>query len=153
ALRNRQSEWQEVERPVEYNDRIKADLKLTSGEQQVSDLKDNIFEITNERHGLFTGMDEHLLGMKAGETKEFSTTIPADYTNEKLANQQADYVVTIHSVEEKVLPELDDAFAVKVSDDECETVEALSKVLSDNILEGKKRRINTELREKILNTL
>jgi trigger factor len=153
ALRNRQSEWQVVDRPVEYNDRIKADLKLTSGEQKVSDLKDNIFEITNERHGLFKGMDEHLIGMKAGETKEFSTTISTDYTNEKLANQQADYVVTIHSVEEKALPELDDAFAAKVSNEECETVEALSKVLSDNILEGKKRRINTELRDKIINTL
>jgi trigger factor len=153
SLRNRQAEWQEVDRPVEYNDRIKADLKLTSGEQTISDLKDNIFEITNERHGLFTGMDEHLLGMKAGETKEFSTTIPADYNNEKLANQQANYGVTIHIVEEKLLPELDDAFAAKVSDGECETVEALSKVLSDNILEGKKRRINSDLRDKILSTI
>ena len=153
SLRNRQVEWKETDRPIEYNDRIKADLQLTSGEQTVSNLKDNLFEITNERHGLFTGMDEHLLGMKAGETKEFSTTISADYANEKLANQQADYTVTVHAVEEKLLPELDDAFAAKVSDGECETVEALSKVLSDNILEGKKRRINTELRDKILNTI
>lgn len=152
-LHNRQSEWQVVDRPVEYNDRVQADVKVTSGEQNISDLQDNTFEITNERHGLFTGVDEQILGMKAGETKEFSTTIPADYTNEKLANQQADFVVTIHSVEEKLLPELDDAFAAKVSDGECETVEALSKVLSDNILEGKKRRINAELREKILNTI
>jgi len=153
ALRDRQAEWQAVDRPVEYNDRIKADLKLTSGEQTISDLKDNTFEITNERHGLFSGMDEHLLGMKAGETKEFSTTIPADYSNEKLANQQADYVVTIHSVEEKSLPELDDAFAEKVSDGECENVEALSKVLSDNILDGKKRRINSDLRDKVLSAI
>lgn len=153
ALRDRQSEWKEVDRPAEYNDRVKADLQLTVGEQQVSDLKDNTFEITNERHGLFTGMDEHLLGMKAGETKEFSATIPADYSNEKLANQQANYIVTVHSVEEKLLPELDDAFAAKVSDGECETVEALSKVLSDNILEGKKRRINSDLRDTIINTL
>ena len=118
-LRDRRAEWKEVDRPVEYNDRIKADLKLTSGEQDVSDLKDNPFEITDERHGLFTGMDEYLLGMKAGESKEFSTTIPADYKNEKLAGQQADYVVTVHSVEEKVLPELDDDFAVTVSDEQC----------------------------------
>jgi trigger factor len=153
SLRDRQAEWQEVDRPVQYNDRIKADLKLTSGEQKVSDLKDNTFEITNERHGIFSGMDEYLLGMKAGETKEFSTTIPNDYSNEKLAGHQADYVVTIHSVEEKHVPELDDAFAAKVSDGQCETVEDLSKVLSDNILEGKKRRIDTDLREKVLETL
>ncbi len=153
SLRDRQVEWQAVNRPVQYDDRIKADLKLTSGEQKVSDLKDNTFEITNERHGIFSGMDEHLLGMQVGETKEFSTTIPADYSNEKLAGHQADYVVTIHSIEEKHLPELDDAFAAKVSDGQCETIEDLSKVLSDNILENKKRRLDNELRTKILDTL
>ena len=153
ALRNRQIEWKEVERPAAYDDRIKADLKLTSGEQNISDLKDNTFEITNERHGIFNGMDEYLVGMQAGETKEFSTTIPTDYSNDKLAGQQANYVVTVHSVEEKQIPELDDAFAAKVSDGECETVEDLSKVLSDNILEGKKRRIDADLRDKMLNTL
>lgn len=153
SLRDRQAEWNVVDRPVEYNDRIKADLTLTSGEQQVSDLKEHTFEITNERHGLFTGMDEQLLGVTAGENREFSITIPSDYANAKLAGQQADYVVTVHSVEEKWLPELDDAFAAKVSDGRCETLEDLSKVLSDNILERKKRRINTELRDKILNAV
>jgi trigger factor len=153
SLRDRQAEWVEVDRPVQYNDRIKADLKLTSGEQKVSDLKDNTFEITNERHGIFSGMDEHLLGLKAGETKEFSTTIPTEYSNEKLAGQQADFVVTVHSVEEKHIPELDDAFAAKVSDGQCETVEDLSKVLSDNILEGKKRSLDSALREKVLETV
>jgi trigger factor len=153
SLRDRQVEWKEVDRPVEYNDRIKADLQMTSGEQKVSDLKDNTFEITNERHGIFAGMDEHLLGMKAGETKEFSTTIPTDYGNEKLAGQEAHFVVTVHSVEEKHVPELDDAFAAKVSDGQYETIEDLSKVLSDNILESKKRSINAKLSETILNTL
>jgi trigger factor len=153
SLRDRQTEWKTVDRPVEYDDRIKADLKLTSGEQTVSDLKDNTFEITNDRHGIFTGMDEYVLGMRAGETKEFSTTIPTDYLNDKLAGQQANYVVIVHSVEQKLVPELDDAFAAKVSDGECETVEALSKALSDNILADKKRRINAALRDKILSAV
>jgi trigger factor len=152
-LRERLAEWKAVDRPAEYNGRIKADLKLTVDEQNISDLKENTFEITNERHGIFAGMDEYLLGMRAGETKEFSTTIPTDYTNDKLAGQQANYIVTVHSVEEKQVPELDDAFAAKVSEGECETVEALSKVLSDNILDGKKRRINADLRDKILTAI
>jgi trigger factor len=153
ALRERQTEWKAVDRPIEYNDRIKADLKLTSGDQQISDLKESTFEITTERHGIFSGMDEHLLGFKAGDTKEFSTTIPADYSNAKLAGQKADFVVTIHTVEVKELPELDDAFAAKVSDGACGTIEDLSKTLSDTILERKKRHADTELREKILNTI
>ena len=105
-LRDRQAEWVEVERTVRYGDRIKADLKLTSGEQSISDLKDNMFEITDERHGLFTGMDEPSAWCRSRRDQEFSTTIPADYSNEKLAGQTADYVVTVHSIEEKQVPEL-----------------------------------------------
>lgn len=150
SLRNPLTTWEEVQRPVQYGDRIKADLKLISGEQTLSDLKDNVFEITQERHGLFSGMDEHLFGMAAGESKLFTTTIPADYTNEKLAGKEASYDVVVHAVEEKQLPELDDAFAAKVSDGQYETLEDLSKMLSDTILDKKKRRINDDLREKVL---
>jgi trigger factor len=153
SFRKQLTTWEEVQRPIQYGDRIKADLKLISDEQTLSDLKDNVFEITEERHGLFTGMDEHVLGMTAGESKSFTTTVPADYSNEKLAGKEAIYDVVVHLVEEKKLPELDDAFAAKVSDGQYETLEDLSKVLSDNILEKKKRQITNELREKVLDAI
>jgi trigger factor len=153
SFQNRLAEWQTVERDAEYNDRVKADLKLTSEEQQISDLKDNTFELTNERHGLFSGMDEYLVGMKAGESKTFSTTIPDDYSNEKLAGKQADYEVTVHSVETKHVPPIDDEFAKKVSDGQYGSVEELSKVISDNIVTRKKRSNDEELREKVLNAI
>ncbi|GHO88267.1 trigger factor [Dictyobacter formicarum] len=153
SFQNRLAEWESVERPVEYNDRIKADLKLTSGEQQISDLKDNTFEITKERHGLFSGMDEHIVGMKAGESKSFTTTIPEDYSNEKLAGKEANYEVTVNTVEAKQVPALDDEFAKKVSDDQFDNMEDLRKAVSDNILERKKRTITEELRDNAMKAI
>jgi len=153
-LRQRDATWEVVERPANYGDRVTVDLKLTSGDQKISDLKDNPFELTaDERPGLFSGMDTHIVGMQPGEAKSFTTTIPADYANEKLAGQEANFEVTLHKIEEKHLPELDDAFAAKVSDGQYESVEDLSKGLSDNILERKKRSIREELREKAVNAL
>jgi trigger factor len=154
SLQRRDTTWEAVERPANYADRVTVDLKLTSGDQTVSDLKDNPFELTDEqRPGLFADMDAHIVGMQPGESKTFTTTIPADYANEKLAGQEAHYEVTLHKVEERHLPELDDAFAAKVSDGQYETMEDLSKGLSDNILERKKRTIRDELRDKVVNTL
>lgn len=150
SYQSRLTEWKEVERAADYNDRVKADLKLTSEEQKISDLKDNTFELTHERNGLFSGMDEYLVGMKAGEHKTFSVTIPADYSNEKLAGKQADYEVTVNAVEAKEAPAIDDEFAKKISDGQYETVEELSKVVSDNILSRKKNALEEELREKAL---
>ncbi|GAC1365461.1 MAG: trigger factor [Ktedonobacteraceae bacterium] len=153
SYQTRLTDWTVVERPADYNDRVKADLQLTADEKKISDLKDNTFELTHERHGLFSGMDEYLVGMKAGESKTFSTTIPADYTNEKLAGKQADYEVTLNAVEAKEAPAIDDEFAKKISDGQYETVEDLSKVVSDNLLARKKREMQEELREKVINAV
>lgn len=153
SLRERQANWEEVERPAQLEDRVSMDLKLTVGEQTVSDLKNNPFELTGERHGIFSGMDEQIVGMQKGESKTFSTTIPQDYTNEKLAGKSADYEVTLHKIEIKTVPELDDAFASQASDDEYQTLEDMRKAVSDQLLEGKKRKIRDELRTQMLDAL
>lgn len=152
-LRDSKAHWDETERPVEMGDRVTVDLKLTAEEQTVSDLHDNPFELTTERHGLFSGLDEHLVGMSVGESKTFTTTIPADYTNEKLAGKEGQYEVTLHKIEVKVRPELDDALAMEISGSETGGVEDLRKEVSDELLSGKKRRVNSALRELVLNTV
>lgn len=126
------------------------DLKLTAEEQVVSDLKDNPFELTDERHGLFSGMDEQIVGMQVGEQKTFTTTIPEDYANEKLAGKTASYEVSLKKVEEKIIPELDDAFAAQASQGEYQTLEDMRKGISDQLLADKKRKIRDELREQVL---
>ena len=157
ALQTARTTWHSVERPAEIGDRVTVDLKLTSEEQTISDLKDNPFELTNERLGLFSGMDEHIAGMsaQAGEpqSKTFTATIPADYSNAKLAGKEARYEVTLHKVEAKEVPELDDAFAAVASNDRYSTLEDLRKAISDELLESKKRAIRDELREKVVDTV
>ena len=153
SLRNRQATWQTVERPADYGDRVTVDLKLTVEEQGISDLKDNPFELTQERHGLFVGMDEQVVGMQPGDSKEFTTTIPADYSNEKIAGKEANYRVNLYKVEVKEVPELDDAFAAQVSEGKAETMEDLRKVISDEILENKQKRVRDELREKVISAV
>lgn len=153
SLRERQAKWEEVERPAQMGDRVTVDLKLTVEDETVSDLKNNPFELTDERHGLFTGMDEQIVGMQKGESKTFSATIPEDYTNEKLAGKAANYEVTLHKIEFKEIPELDDAFAIQASNDEYQTLEDMRKAISDQLLDNKKRKIRDELREQVLNAV
>jgi trigger factor len=153
SLRQRQAKWEEVERPAQLGDRVTVDLKLTVEDETVSDLKNNPFELTDERHGLFTGMDEQIVGMQKGESKTFQATIPEDYTNEKLAGKVAHYEVTLHKIEFQEMPELDDAFAIQASNDEYQTLEEMRKAISDQLLDNKKRKIRDELREQVLNAV
>jgi len=147
TLRDRQAQWHVVDRPAAIGDRVTMDLKLSAGEQSISDLKNNPFELTSERHGIYTGMDEHIVGTQVGESKTFTTTLPEDYSNEKLAGKEAQYDVTLHKVEARELPELDDAFAAQAG---YETLEDQRKATSDRILESKKRRVNNELRDRVV---
>ncbi len=148
SLRDQRATWNEVERPAALGDRILTDLKLTVDDKVISDLKDNTFELTDDRSGLFTGMDEQIAGMPAGETKEFTTTLPADYAKEDMAGKEAHYSVTLYKVEEKTVPELEDALASELSNGEYETLEDLRKAISDEILASKQRRVRDELRER-----
>lgn len=151
--RERQASWEEVERPAQIGDRVTMDLKLSVEDQTVSDLKDNPFELTDERHGLFTGLDEQIVGLQKGESKTFTTTIPEDYSNNKLAGKTANYEVKLHKIEFRELPELDDAFAIQASNDEYQTIEDYRKAISDRLLENKKRKIREDLREEVLNAV
>ena len=153
SLRNRAVEWKEVERAAEYGDRVTVDLKLEVEDRTISDLKDNPFELTEERSGIFTGMDEHIMGMQVGESKEFAVMLPEDYANKDVAGKEACYAVTLHKIEIKELPELDDAFAATVSDGQYETLEDLRKALSDNIYQARERQNNEALQEEIVHTI
>ena len=52
-----------------------------------------------------------ILGMKAGQTKTFDMTFPADYHGKDVAGKQVTFTIMLHEVEAPRLPELDAEFA------------------------------------------
>ncbi len=60
---------------------------------------------------------EQLVGQKKEETRLVIVTFPADLPVKELAGKKADYAVTLREIKQKVLPELDDAFATKLTKD------------------------------------
>ncbi len=57
---------------------------------------------------------EQLVGMKRGDTRSVQVEFPAEFQVPELAGRKADYAVTLNEIKDKVLPELDDAFAAKL---------------------------------------
>ncbi len=60
---------------------------------------------------LLKDFEDHLVGMKKGETKTFPLTFPADYSKKEVAGKSAEFTVTLTEIKEKKLPALDDEFA------------------------------------------
>jgi len=123
-LQDRLASLQPVEdRAVQTGDFVLMDLsgsrdgELVEGAQG----KDQMYEIG--RGNLIPGFEEELVGVTAGDEKMFDVTFPGDYHAEDLAGQQATFTVTVKEIKEKVVPDLDDAFAADVS--EFETMDEL----------------------------
>jgi trigger factor len=60
---------------------------------------------------LIPGFEDHLTGLRVGDSKEFDITFPAEYAEESLAGQQAHFAVELKELREKILPDADDEFA------------------------------------------
>ncbi|HLY30149.1 MAG TPA: trigger factor, partial [Ktedonobacterales bacterium] len=140
-----QAIWQPVERPAQLGDRLTVDLTLRVGERQVSNLHDNEFELADDRPGIFSGMDQHLVGLTEGAHAEFTTTIPEDYANTELAGKEASYDVTIKAVKTRELPALDDELAKSIG--EYETIDDVRKAVREQLLNQKESEARRKLRD------
>ncbi len=65
---------------------------------------------------LVPGFEDHLLGLKPGETTTFDITFPIDYVEATLAGQVAQFTAELKELREKVLPNVDDEFARSMGD-------------------------------------
>lgn len=150
-LRQQQATWIPVERPAKIGDQVTVDLKLTSGDRDISNLHDNEFTLSEERAGIFSGMDAQIIGMKEGETKTFTTTIPEDYGNPDLAGKEASYTVTMKAVKEHELPELNDEFAMSVG--EYTNMDEVRQAIREQLHTQRERDANRDLTENVAKAL
>src|SRR5262249_55819800 len=146
-MRENAAMWLPAERPAQVGDQVIADLKLTVEDKVVSDLRDNEFELAVERPGVFAGLDDHLVGMREGESADFTTTIPADYANTALAGKEGHYAVTLKGVKYKELPELDDEFAK--SQGNYQMLDELRDVVRQQLVRQKEGDARRELRDAV----
>ncbi len=65
---------------------------------------------------MIPGWEDQLIGVRVGESREFDLPFPDDYRVETLAGKTAHFEVTVGDLRERILPELDDAFAASVGD-------------------------------------
>ena len=84
--------------------------------------------------------DDEISGMKKGETKEFIKTYPADSIETSLAGRTIKIRLTLKSLKEKKLPDLDDEFAQDV-DEKYNTLEDLKNSI--------RKRLDTRLKQRL----
>ncbi len=91
-------------------------------------------------------------GAKAGETKTFDLTFPADYHAKDLAGQTVQFDITVKQVQAPVLPELDAEFATSMGIADGDVTKMRAEIEA-NLKREVKRRIEGKLKDQVMEAL
>ena len=92
--------------------------------------------------------DDNIVGMKKGETRDFHKKFEDDVPGIELAGKTRKMQITLTSLKEKKLPEIDDDLAQDV-DEKYKTLDDLKNSIKERL----ERNLDSRLREKKLNEL
>lgn len=149
-LRERFAEVETVDRGVQTHDLVTLTIegKLDGKVVPEASAKDLVFQVPEEESD--SVMDTAILGVKAGESFEFTDTLGPEF-GEKLAGKELDFHCEVTEVKQRNLPELDDDFALSAS--EFDTIAELREDLKEDLAKNKIAMAHANRRAYVVATL
>ncbi|MBI2285676.1 trigger factor [Candidatus Saccharibacteria bacterium] len=115
SLQQRNAERKEVGRAAKAGDEAIVDFRGKDREGKPVSGTDGVdYPLILGSGSFIPGFEEHLIGAKAGEKKEFGVKFPPDYRVAAMQSKNVVFEVEIKKVNELVIPKADDDFATKV---------------------------------------
>jgi len=113
TLRKQHAEFKAVDREAGDNDRAKIDFTGSIDGEEFEGGKAEGFDLVIGSGRMIPGFEEGVKGHKAGDEFTIDVTFPEEYHAENLKGKAAQFAIKLTSIEEQVLPELNDEFVVK----------------------------------------
>ncbi len=112
SARRRHGELVDVDRAAQAGDVLRCTLVMRRGDEVLSGGDAEERELELDREQVIPAIVDGVLGLTAGESRTFETTLPEDYRQEELRGATVTIDVTVHAVRERTLPPEDDSLAV-----------------------------------------
>ncbi len=148
-MRDQFSELETVERPVAEGDFVGIDVSATLDGQPVEDASASDLLLEAGSASFIEGIDEHVIGKKAGDIVAFEGPLPAGFGDR--AGEQVTFKILVKEVKEKRLPDLTDEWVAEVT--EFETVGEMRADLQRRMTEVKRAGSIAQLRNGVLEQL
>ena len=114
SLQQRLAERAEVERPAKDGDELTIDFSgIGEDKKPVPGADGKDYPLVLGSKAFIPGFEEHLVGAKPGETKDFDVTFPKDYGVAALQSKKVTFKVQVKKIAELKEPKADDAMAAK----------------------------------------
>jgi len=151
-LRHRYALRQPVDRPAQWGDIVRLDVRGEAEGRPVVQEEDVEVQLQEGQELLVPGLAEAVIGMRKGEEKTVALALPPDWPRRALAGRQATFTIRVHEVKEEVLPELDDDFARQVGEG-FPDLQALRRRLEEDVRQRKEAEALSRRREQAVDAL
>ncbi len=159
SLREQQAVLEPVERPVEEGDMA---YVLLSGERKKADkdgetaiIQERSYPLVVEKQDVdnktewpFPGFSRNLIGLKAGDEKEFAHTFDKESEFEDLRGEDATFKIKLEEIKDRILPEVTDEFAKSLG--EYEDLKSLRDEIKGTLKQNFERQVNDEYETSIV---
>jgi len=140
-----------VNRAVANNDSVEIDFSVTVDGKVIEGGESKKHPLVVGKGVFIPGFEENLIGMTAGEEKEFELSFSQDYHKKDLAGKAAIFKVMVGLVQERQTPEIDDYFAKSLGS--FDSLEALKKNIKEGITHEKEQKLGEEKRTQYLDKI
>ena len=152
TLRKQRTSWSVAERAAGDDDKVVIDFKGTVDGVAFEGGSADEVPVMLGSGSMIPGFEENLRGLKAGDESTFKVNFPDDYQAEHLAGKEAEFAVVVKTVEEPVLPEVDEEFAKAfgVADG---SIEKLREDIRGNMERELDNRVRSEMKNSVMDQL
>jgi trigger factor len=132
TLRKQRAVFKKADRAAKNDDQVRIDFSGTLNGVVFDGGEAKDFALVLGAGRMLPDFEKAIVGMKAGETKSFDMTFPADYHGKDVAGKQVTFTITVHAVEEAHLPEVNAEFAQSLGAADGD-VEKLRQEIRENV--------------------
>jgi trigger factor len=111
-VRRRHAKLVEVDRPAQVGDVLRCTLVMRRGDEILSGESAEERDLELDRDTVIPEIVEGIVGMSRGQQRSFEVTLPQDYRREELRGATVTVDVSLVTVRERELPQLDDSLAI-----------------------------------------
>jgi trigger factor len=158
AIRQQQISYGTVERPLQTGDIAVVNYAGTIDGKPITEIAPTAkglaekqqFWIEMQPTAFLPGFADQLLGAKAGDKRTVTVDFPADFMTKELAGRKAAYAVEVVEAKEKILPEMNDAFAKSYG---AESLEKLREAVRQDLQRELEYKQSRDTRNQVIRAL
>ena len=151
-LRKQKRTWKKIDTKSIESNQINIDF--------IGNLNGEIFEggegkavnvVLGEKQ-MIPEFEKALYGLKTGDKKSFKVKFPNDYHSKELSGKKVDFDLTVNSLEEEVLPDIDKAFVKEFGIDDGD-IKKLREDVTRNMKRELSHKINQDVKNQVMQGL